>query len=144
MTRAIRSMALAAGAAALLSTQAAYAAPLKSRLAIDPLVSLSVLGTAQSRSAVCAAGAAAAAAGAATAAAQGMVPAPGCVLPVVAAPPPPPVTTSVAPLPPPPPVGVGFNPLLGLLGALLILGVAAAVLSGGGDSKGDLEPISPQ
>ena len=142
MTWAIRSMALAAGAAALLSTQAAYAAPLKSRLAIDPLVSLSVLGTAQSRAAVCAAGAAAAAAGAATAAAQGVVPAPGCVLPVTAPPPPPPVTTTVAPLPPPVP-GPGFNPLLGLLGALLILGVAAAVLTGGGDGEGDLAPVSP-
>lgn len=140
MTWAIRSMALAAGAAALLSTQAAYAAPLKSRLAIDPLVSLSALGTAQSRAAVCAAGAAAAAAGAATAAAQGA--APGCVLPVTAPPPPPPVTTTVAPLPPPV-AGPGFNPLLGLLGALLILGVAVAVLTGGDDGEGDLAPISP-
>ena len=142
MTWAIRSMALAAGAAALLSTQAAYAAPLKSRLAIDPLVSLSVLGTAQSRAAVCAAGATAAAAGAATAAVQGA--APGCVLPVVTPPPPPaPVTTTVEPLPPPVVAGPGFNPLLGLLGALLLAAVAVAVLTGGGDGEGDLTPISP-
>ena len=54
MTWAIRSCALAAGAAALLSAQAAYAAPALNRsTSVDPLVSLSVLGTAQSRAAVC-------------------------------------------------------------------------------------------
>lgn len=140
MTWAIRSMALAAGAAALLSAQAVHAVPLNSRLAVDPLVSLSVLGTAQSRSAVCAAGAAAVAAGAA--AAQGLVPATNCVLPITGPRPAPPVTTSTLP-PPPPPGGMGFNPLLGILGALLLIGLGAAFLLGDDDADGNLEPISP-
>ena len=132
----IRSTALVAGAAALLSAQTAYAAPVKSRLALDPLVTLSVFGTAQSRAAVCAAGASAVAAGAA--AAQAVTPAPGCVLPVTA-PPPPPVTTTTLP-PPPPSGGLGFNPLLGILGAVLLIGIGAALLLDGDDDDG---PVSP-
>lgn len=141
MTWAIRSLALAAGAAALLSTQAAAAVPAPPRVTFDPLVSLSVLGTAQSRAAVCAAGSAAVAAGAA--AAQAVVP--GCVLPVVTptAPPPPVSTTN---LPPPPPVsggGLGINPLF-LLAGLVAAGVLAWVLLDKDDDD-DLEPepISP-
>lgn len=125
----------AAGAFALLSSQAAYAAPAR----IDPLVALSALGTAQSRTAVCAAGATAAAAGAATAAAQGA--APGCVLPVQAAPP-------VAQTPPPPyvetaaaPKAMGMWPAL--LGLVALAAVAALLLSGDNDDEGDLTPISP-
>ena len=136
MTWAIRSMALTAGAAALLSTQAAYAAPLNTKLAVDPLVSLSVFGTAQSRAAVCAAGSAAVAAGAAVA--QSV--APGCVLPVTAPPPPPPVTSAVMP-PPPPPSGLGFNPLI-ILGALLGVGLLAWLLLDDDDDD-DVVPISP-
>lgn len=141
MTWAIRSLALAAGAAALLSTQAAHAAPLNTRFVVDPLVSLSVFGTAQSRAAVCAAGSAAVAAGAAVA--QTM--APGCpVLPVVAQPaaPPPPVTTSQ--LPPPPPMsggGLGINPLY-ILGGLLVGGVLLWVLLDDKNNK-RRAPISP-
>ena len=46
----IRGFVLAAGAAALISTQAVYAAPQAHRaVGVDPLVSLSVLGTTQSR-----------------------------------------------------------------------------------------------
>lgn len=56
MRSAISKCAFAAGAAALLSTQAVYAAPLKSAPAVDPLVSLSLLGTSQSRTAVCGTG----------------------------------------------------------------------------------------
>lgn len=56
MTMARRSWALAAGAAALLSSQAVYAAPVRVAHPIDPLVSLSLLGTPQSRAAVCGTG----------------------------------------------------------------------------------------
>lgn len=52
-----RTWALAAGAAALVSSQAAYAAPAKTAPRIDPLVSLSLLGSAQSRAALCSSGA---------------------------------------------------------------------------------------
>ena len=127
MTWAIRSSVLAAGAAALLSTQAVYAAPVASASSgVDPLVSLSVLSTTQSRGAVCsgatfAAGASCgipvsiAAASAAAAAAQDQ--------------------------PPPPSSGIGILPLI--LGLAVVVGRAAAILSGGGDSEGDLTPVSP-
>lgn len=113
-----------AGAAALLSAQAVHATPVGSGApAIDPLVSLSVLGTNQSRAAVCATGACAlpginpatsiAAAGAA--AAQGDNPPPGKRI---------------------------MWPLIigGLLVIVLIIVIAS---SGGGDADGDLTPISP-
>ena len=53
MLSTMRNYVLAAGAAALLSGQAAYAAPEQPAPAIDPLVALSLFGTAQSRAAVC-------------------------------------------------------------------------------------------
>ena len=53
MLSTMRNYVLAAGAAALLSGQAVYAAPVQPAPAIDPLVALSLLGTAQSRAAVC-------------------------------------------------------------------------------------------
>lgn len=139
MAWAIRSLALTAGAAALVSAQAAYAAPLNTRLAVDPLVALSAFGTAQSRAAVCAAGSAALAAGAAAAQAPGQ----NCVLPQVGqpvAPPPPPVTTGALP-PPPPPSGGGFgiNPLY-ILGGLLVGGLLLWLLL---DKDDDDDPISP-
>ena len=62
MTRPIRKYVLAAGAAALLTAQPAFAATVPSPQALDPLVALSVLGTPQSRAAVMAGGAAATAA----------------------------------------------------------------------------------
>jgi hypothetical protein len=49
----MRKCVLAAGAAALLSSQAVKAAPVQSAPAVDPLVALSILGSAQSRAAVC-------------------------------------------------------------------------------------------
>lgn len=133
MSRGFRAFVLAAGAATLLSGQAVAAS---SAPRLDPLVSLSVLGTAQSRAAVCAGSLA----GAAAVAAQ--APAPGCVLPVTTPPPapPPPVTEGVLPPPPPPGGGIGIWPLL--LGLAAIVGVAALILSGD-DGDGDLEPISP-
>ncbi len=127
MTRGIRSCALAAGAAALLSAQAVYAAPVPVRSSgVDPLVTLSVLGTTQSRAAVCqSAGssacavpsAALAASAASAAAAQGV---------------------------PPPPPGKTVSPWLMILGLAILIGIVIAITSGGGDSSGDLTPVSPQ
>lgn len=137
-----RTRVLGAGAAALLFSQTAYAAPAFHAPAIDPLVSLSALGTAASRAAVCA-GSTAAVAGAATAMAQG--PAPGCVLPVTAPPPvaaAPPVAEALPP-PPPPAGGMGIGTLPLLLGLAAIIGVAALVLSGDDDNDGDVTPVSP-
>jgi hypothetical protein len=126
----------------LLSAQAAYAAPVASIAAVDPLVSLSALGTAQSRAAVCAAGTTAAAmAGAASLQAAP----PGCVLPVTG-----PVAAPVGEAVPPPPLATGVMPAAGkglgmlpLLGGLALLGVVAALLIRGGTQEGDLTPISP-
>lgn len=50
----IRKTAMALGAAALLVGQAAHAAPAQPAPAVDPLVAVSILGTPQSRAAVCA------------------------------------------------------------------------------------------
>ena len=138
MNRGIRSYALAVGMAAVLSGQAVAAAPQYRAARIDPLVALSVFGTAQSQAAVCAPGTSAAVAGAA-AAAQGQ--APGCVLPVTAPP--------VAAVPPPAyvapvaaPATLGTLPiLLGL--AAIVAAIAALAASGGGKGSGDLTPISP-
>jgi hypothetical protein len=110
-----------AAATALLSTQAAYAAPANSAPALDPLVSLSVLGTAQSRAAICGAGA-------------------QCVLPAtaVAAS----ATTAAAAQPyDGPPRGPGIWPLLIGLGLVVVL--MAVILSGNGNGDGDLTPVSP-
>lgn len=127
MSWAFRSCALAAGAAALLSAQAVTAAPVAAqRASVDPLVSLSVLGTAQSRAAVCSTGScgtslamaspatAMPASAAATAAAQGD------------------------------PYGrrVGVLPIaLGLLAVIALIVIIAS--SGGGNAHGDLTPVSP-
>lgn len=135
MTR-IRNVLLAAGAAALLSGQAAYAATSP----VDPLVSMSALASDASRAAVCAGSTAATAA--ATAAAQAA--APGCVLPVNAAPP-----AAVGEAPPPPPMveaaaapkAIGTLPLL--LGLAAVVALAALLLSDNGNGHGDTTPISP-
>jgi len=140
MAKPLKSLIVAIGSVALLSGQTASAAAPR----IDPLVSLSALGTAQSRAAVCAAGASAAAAGAATAGAASVAqsPAPGCVLPVtdpapVAAAPPAPLVAPAAAAP----KGIGTLPLL--LGLAAIVAAAALILSKDGDDGGDLTPISP-
>jgi hypothetical protein len=122
MTWGIRSSLLVAGATALLSSQAVYAAPVRSQQAVDPLVSLSVLGTDQSRAAVC---------GAARAA--------SCGLPVsVAA-----SAATTAAMAQGDSNRRGVNPLLLLLGLVIIIGVGVALISGGGDGNGDLSPVSP-
>lgn len=120
----VRSWGLAAGAAALLSAQAVAAAPVAAGTpALDPLVSLSVLGSDQSRAAVCGAGSACALPGldgattmAATAAAvQGDYPRRG--------------KTITWPL------------IIGGLVVIILIVIIAS--SGGGDADGDLTPISP-
>ena len=129
MTWAIRSSVLAAGAAALLSTQAVYAAPVaNASQGVDPLVSLSVLSTAQSRGAVCSG---------ATFASQAAA---SCGIPVSVA------AASAAAVaaqdqPPPPSSGIGTWPLI--LGLVVVIGVMVAIRSGGGDADGDLTPVSP-
>lgn len=125
MNRAMQRAVLAAGAAAFFSTQAAYAAPAVQRSpAVDPLVSVSVLGTPQSRAAVCGAG-------------QGVASA--CVVPGTAA------ASSAA---------MGMAALQAdddpksitwplIIGLIVIIIIAALLLSGGKDGEGDLTPISP-
>lgn len=132
MTWAIRSCALAAGAAALLSAQAAYAAPALNRsTSVDPLVSLSVLGTAQSRAAVC---------GATAGATFGSGHA--CALPGPAATATAAAAAAVAAQPNDTYVGgpqVGVLPLI--LGLVVLVGVAALIASGDDDGFGDLSPV---
>lgn len=137
MTR-VKTYTTAFVAISMLASSAASAAP----RTIDPLVALSVFGTAESAQIVCAAGSQAAAAAGAAAAAQAQ---PGCVLPAVDAPPP---VAEVVPPPPPPPVvepvvtggGIGVLPLL--LGLAAIAGAAALLLRGDRDDEITV-PISP-
>lgn len=130
MTWAIRSYALAVGAAALLSTQAVYAAPLStSSTGVDPLVSLSVLGTTQSRGAVCSG---------ATFGADAAVASAACGIPVsVAAA----SAAAVAAQGDQAPKGIG--PLVLVIGVIVFAGLIALIVSGGGDAEGDLTPVSP-
>jgi hypothetical protein len=126
MTWGIRSCALAAAAAALLSAQAAYAAPTPARVSgIDPLVSLSVLGTQQSRAAVCSA----ATPSAACNISASMMPAAA-----VAA-------TAAAQDTPPPPKAFGIWPAL--LGLAVLIAIVVAITQGGNNGSGDLTPVSP-
>jgi hypothetical protein len=90
----IRPFAAAVVAMSLTTSTIASAAPVAAPL--NPLVALSVFGTAQSRAALCAAGSAAVAA-AATASAQAQQ---GCVLPVMDAVPPPVASTMPPPVTP--------------------------------------------
>lgn len=126
MTGAIRTCVLAAGAAALLSTQAVYAAPVPTAPAVDPLVSLSVLGTAQSRAAVCGSGVSCALPMTATAAAAVQVQDDDDSLP-----------------PPPPPPGKRIGVLPVAIAFLVMLALGIALLSGGDKADGNLTPISP-
>ena len=128
-------------AVSMLGSTAASAATPAAR-SVDPLVALSVFGTAQSRAALCSAGAVAATGAAVAAQAPGA----GCVLPVVDAPPP-----VAAPEAAPPPAavlapatvesGLGAIPLL--LGLAAIAALAIVVLKHN-DSSGEIDlPISP-
>ena len=129
-------------ASMLVMSSAASAAP----RVVDPLVALSVFGTQESRSAVCAAGSAAAAAAGTAAAAQAGA-APGCVLPAVDAPPPVAVETAPPPVAAVEPVavssgGIGVLPLL--LGLAAIAAAAALLLKGGGNNNDEIiVPVSP-
>lgn len=130
--------ALAAGLAALISAQATYAAPPVRGALVDPLVALSVFGTAQSRAAVCASGTNAAVAGSAAATAQGVT-APACVLPVTAPPAPAP-SAQAAPVPFAPAPAKSVQPLLmTLLGVAALVGFGALLLSGDDEEQ----PVSP-
>lgn len=133
-----RSAILTAGTAAFLFSQAAYAAPMASAALSDPLVSLSLLGSAASHDAVCA-GSTAAIAGA-VAAAQA-APVPGCVLPITAPPVAPPVAEAAPVMVPAASHGIGVLPLL--LGLAAVAGVAALLLSDNGNGNGSVTPISP-
>jgi len=126
-------------AGSMLLSSAASAAP----QVVDPLVALSVFGTQESRSAVCAAGSAAAAAAGAAAAGQAGA-APGCVLPAVDAPAP---VAVVEPAPvaviPPVAAGSGIAVLPLLLGLATIAAVAAVLFKGGGNNNDEIViPIS--
>ena len=126
-------------AIAMLGSSAASAAPAPRM--VDPLVVVSVFGTADSRAAICAAGSSAAAA-AGTAVAAGQAPGAGCVLPVVDAPPPPvaEAPSAVAPIAPAA-TGVGALPIL--VGLAAVVGMAAIVLAHH-DEDGEIDlPISP-
>jgi hypothetical protein len=119
MSWAIRKYVLAAGAATMLSTQAVAAAPATSHASVDPLVMLSALGTAQSRAAVCAAGAAAATAGAAYVATQAAPQ--GCLLPLTAPQTVAPVGETVTPVATGSGKRIGILPIaLGLLGLAIV------------------------
>ncbi len=140
VTSRIRASVLAAGAAALLSAQAAYAAPAPTSVSgVDPLVSLSMLGSQQSRAAVCAGSSAVAAASAAVTQGTG-----DCVLPITASAgvaPPPAAAEGLAPVGAAAPNAFGVWPAL--LGLALLIGVVAAVASGGHNGNGNLTPVSP-
>ena len=137
----IRNCIAAVAAVSLLAGSAAAAAP----RTVDPLVALSVFGTAESRAAVCAAGAAQAVAAAGAAAAQAAA-GPGCVLPVVDAAAAPPVVSEPAPAPvalAPAAVGGGIGALPLLIGLAAIAAFAAVVLKHD-DLDGEINlPISP-
>ena len=134
----MRRCALATSVAALLFSQAAYGAPIVNSTQIDPLVSLSILGTSASLAALCAGSTAAVAAGTAAQAS----PVAGCVLPVTAAPPPPAVAEAAPPaaeMTSAP--GMGTLPLL--LGLAAIIGISTLLVSNGNNGNGNITPISP-
>jgi len=119
-----RGWALTAGAVALLSAEAASASSMPNGApAVDPLVSVSVLGTPQSRAAICGLNG------------TGH----NCALPRTAAWTTAAATTAAQP-DPSPPKSVTWPLLVGL--AVIIL-VAVLILSTNGDGDGNLTPISP-
>ena len=116
----IRSLAAAAAALGLLTSSVASAAPAfasAAPAAANPLVTLSIIGSATSRAALCAASTAAVAGAAATTSAQAATP--GCVLPAVDAAPPPVVENVPPPAAPFVVAEPGMNiwPLLATLAA---------------------------
>lgn len=117
---------------------------------VDPLLALSILGTSESRAALCAAGAAQVAApvGGAVSVQGGADPR-GCVLPVLDAAPAPAVGEApTVPAIAGPPSVVGASSLLPLLAGLAAVAVAAAIMLKDGDADINLPspegvPISP-
>jgi len=138
-----RAFKFGAAVAALAMSFSSTAVAATSAPRVDPLVSLSVFGTASSASAVCAAGAqaAGAAATAGAVAAAGQAPGAGCVLPVADAPVVAVDTTPVVLAPVAGGVGLGILPVL--LGLAAIAGLAAVILGGNDKSSGNLTPVSP-
>ena len=128
-------------AVAIVGSSAA-AAPSSAPRLVDPLVVVSVFGTAQSVAAVCAASSATASAGASSAAAA-QTPGDGCVLPVVDAPPPAVAETASQPLAPvaPPTGGIAALPLLAGLAA--VVGLAAIFMIHDNPNGKINLPISP-
>jgi hypothetical protein len=127
-------------AVSLLASSAASAATSPAPR-IDPLVALSVFGTAQSRAAVCGAGSQAAAQAGTSAIQAGAGPT-DCVLPVMdaAAPAIEPAPPASVPVAPPASGGIGALPLLAGLAAIVIL---AAVVIQHDDDDGEINlPIS--
>ena len=112
----VRSVASVAVAISLATSSMASAAPAVSG-PLNPLVTLSVFGSAQSSTALCAAGSAALAGAASATAVQSQ---PGCVLPIADAAPPPPVESTALPEAAPiaPYVAAGAPNLLPLLAGL--------------------------
>jgi len=126
MISASRRWTLAASAVALISSQAAWASPVTTARAADPLVSLSLLGTEQSRAAVC---------GTASECAvpAGLQPIATATSPAVAG------TAAAAALQYPPERQVGVDwPGLVVLFAVPVAIVLAIALEGGNN-----EPVSP-
>ena len=118
MTSGLRGCVLAASAAALISTQA-YAAPAATTApAVDPLVSLSMLGTTQSRAAVCSAGA-------------------SCVLPTTMA-----AAATTAAMQDDDDDGKNAA-WIWIVGGGVLLAILIALILSGGDGDGDLTPVSP-
>lgn len=119
-----RAWVLTAGAAALLSAEATSASSLNNGApAVDPLVSVSVLGTPQSRAAICGL--------------NGI--ADSCALSGTAAWTTAAATTAAQP-DSSPPKSVTWPLLVGLAAIIL---VAVLILSSNGDGDGNLTPISP-
>lgn len=135
-----RPIATLAVALSLSTGSIASAAPLASG-PVNPLVALSVFGSAQSRAALCAAGSAAAAA-AATSSAQAQS---GCVLPAVDAPPPavvenvPPPMTPYAAAPAAAPNLLPLLVSLGLFAGVFFL-LDDTILGDGGDITFNPDP----
>jgi hypothetical protein len=126
MSNRLRALTLAAGAAALMSTQAVYAAPVSTGPAVDPMVAVSLFGTAQSRAAVCGSGA-------------------SCMLPAMATP----ATADASSL-------AAASAALAyqeqprkrvntwlIVGGVVVLAVILLLLLGDDDGDGDLSPVSP-
>jgi hypothetical protein len=137
----IRSLAAACAALSLVTGSAASATAAPS--VTNPLVTLSIFGSSQSRAALCAAGSAAAAGAASSAAQSG----PGCVLPVADAPPPAVASEALPPMTPyaaAAPAAANVWPLLATLaafgGAFFLLD--DVILGDGGDFEFDVPPCT--